>query len=222
MRLIRRPLLPVRLLLAGLLLLAACSRPPAIYSRNPVDEEGRPFSEQELTGLELVDHTRYELREGESLNIESGVLVIRSRIRSDGSRRQRIFDLDEVELLRVRDQEGREGWYEVGTPSDLAAFDVLPHLEMITLLDGESIPVDRDTRARWSANRLEILVGPKSVADSELRVVSLDEVETIRIESTSPLKATLLSPKFWIVAGVAIGVAWFIAGQENSDNIAVE
>ncbi|RKZ17372.1 hypothetical protein DRQ53_03755 [bacterium] len=222
MSLIRRRLRPLRLLLAGLFLFAACSRPPAIYSRHPVDEQGTPFSQQRLTGLELVDHTRYELREGESLQIESDFLIIRGRVRTDGSRRQRAIELDEVELLRVRHEDGREAWYPVATPNDLAELDVLPRLELIILNNGEEIVVDRDTKARWSASRLEILVGPEGVPDSALRVVSLDEIELIRVTTTSALRSTVLSPKFWIVAGVAVGLAWFAATRADSDNTAVE
>lgn len=219
---IRRPLRWLRLLVASLLLLASCSRPPSVYSRNPVDEEGVPFREQTLTGLELADHTRYELGEGETLTIEAGVLVIRGKVRADGSRRQRLFDLDEVELLRVQTAPDKNTWYPVGTPADLAQFDVLPKLERITLLDGETIEVDRETRAHWSANHLEILVGPKTLADKDLRVLSMDEVETVQLATTNPLRATLLAPQFWIVAGAAAGLAWFLAGRENSDNTAVE
>jgi hypothetical protein len=219
---IRRRLPTLRLLLAGLILLGACSPPPAIYSRNPVDDDGERLDRHTLIGLELRDHTRYELSEGESLNIEAGVLVIRSQVRTDGSRRQRAFDLDEVELLKVRSDDGRENWYPVATPVDLIEFDVLPRLERIVMGDGEIVELDKDTKARWSANQLEILVGPKQAETRELRSLPLDEIESIQVADTNPMKSTLLSPRFWIVAGVAVGVAWFIAGREDSDNTAVE
>ena len=219
---IRRRPHALRFLLAGLILLGACSPPPAIYSRNPVDDDGDRLDTHTLIGLELRDHTRYELSEGESLQIEAGVLVIRSRVRTDGSRRQRAFDLDEVELLKVRRDDGREVWYPVATPVDLIEFDVLPRLEKVTMGDGEVIELNKDIQARWSANRLEILVGPKGTEDKDLRSLPLDEIESIQIADTNPMKATLLSPRFWIVAGVAVGLAWFIAGRENSDNTAVE
>lgn len=222
MRQFRRQLRPIRLLLAGLVLLAACSPPPAIYSRNPVDEEGQRLDEHTLIGLELRDHTRYELAEGEALQIEAGVLVIRSRVRNDGSRRQRAFELDEVELLKVRHADGREDWYPVATPEDLVEFDVLPRLKKITMGDGELIELGRDTQARWSVSQLDILVGPKEAEDRDLRALPLDEIESIHVADTNPLKSTLLSPKFWIVAGVAVGLAWFLAGREDSDNTAVE
>ena len=219
---IRRRLHPLRLLLAGLILLGACSPPPAIYSRNPVDDEGERLDRHTLIGLELRDHTRYELSEGESLSIEAGVLVIRSQVRTDGSRRQRAFDLDEVELLKAHHDDGRETWYPVATPIDLVEFDVLPRLERISMDDGEIIELGRDMKARWSANQLEILVGPKEAESRDLRSLPLDEIESIQVADTNPMKSTLLSPRFWIVAGVAVGLAWFIAGREDSDNTAVE
>jgi hypothetical protein len=219
---IRRQSRLLRLLLAGFVLLAACSPPPAIYSRNPVDDAGQRLDQHTLIGLELRDHTRYELDEGETLQIEAGVLVLRSRVRTDGSRRQRVFDLGEVELLKVRREDGQENWYPVATPMDLLEFDVLPRLETITMNDGELIELDRDMKTRWSASHLEILVGPEGTEDRDLRSLPLDEIESIHIADANPLRATLLSPKFWIVAGVAVGLGWFIAGREDSDNTAVE
>jgi hypothetical protein len=110
----------------------------------------------------------------------------------------------------------------VATPVDLIEFDVLPRLERIVMGDGEIVELDKDTKARWSANQLEILVGPKQAETRELRSLPLDEIESIQVADTNPMKSTLLSPRFWIVAGVAVGVAWFIAGREDSDNTAVE
>lgn len=222
MRPVRRRLRPFALLLALASLLAACSPPPAVYSRDPVDDAGAPLRTQRLVGLELRDHTRYELAEGETLDIEGDQLVIRSRVRPDGSRRQRAFPLDEVELVKVRHEDGDEVWYPLATPVDLAEQDTLPHLDRIVMTDGEVIVIDRDTQTRWSASRLEILVGPKSADRTDLRPLPLDRIETIEIADTSPLKATLLSPKFWLVASAAIVLAWYLAGRENSDNIAVE
>ena len=218
----RRRFRPVRLALSTLLLLVACSPPPAIYSRNPVDADGTPFSDQALIRLELKDHTRYELGEGETLHIEGGVLVIRSQVRADGSRRQRAFDLDEVELLKVRHADGDEGWYPVATPAGLIEFASLPRLNRITLVDGEVIELDREMEADWSASQLEIVVGPDGTPASDRRVLPLEEIESVQLADTSPLKSTLLSPKFWIVVGAAAVLGWFLAGQENSDNTAVE
>jgi hypothetical protein len=222
MRTTRVILRPIAAAIAVLTLLTACSPPPSVYSRNPVDESGTPLRGQRLVGLELRDHTRYELAEGESLHIEGAALVIRSRVREDGSRRQRAFELDEVELLKVHHEDGREVWYPVATPTDLMEQDTLPHLRQIRMVDGEIIDVDRGTQTRWSANRLEILVGPKSADESDLRPLPLDQIETVEVADTNPLKATLLSPKFWVVAGAAVVLAWFLAGREDSDNIAVE
>jgi len=218
----RHRLRPIALVLAVLAGLAACSPPPAVYSRNPVDSSGTPFADQALIGLELRDHTRYELGEGETLHIEGGVLVIRSRVRDDGSRRQRAFDLDELELLKVRHADGKEEWYPVATPADLAEFAILPRLSRITLVDGEDIAVDREMKADWSASRLEILVGPKGASTNELRILPLEEIESVHVADTSPLRSTLLAPKFWIVVGAAAVLAWYLAGRENPDNIAVE
>ena len=219
---IQRFLRPLSALLAALLFLTACSRPPAIYSRNPVDEAGTPFEDLILTGLELRDRTRYELDDGETLSVESGVLVIRSRVREDGSRRQRVFDLDEVEMLKVRHADGGAAWYPVATPADLAEFTQLPRLSRITMIDGEEIELGRELRARWSPSRLEILVGPEDAEDAELRPLPLQEIQSVYVADTNPLKSTLLSPKFWIVVGAAAALAWYLAGRENSDNIAVE
>jgi hypothetical protein len=218
----RRRFRPIRFILATLILLVACSPPPAIYSRNPVDADGTPFADQALIGLELKDHTRYELDEGETLQIEGGVLVIRSKVRSDGSRRQRAFDLDKVELLKVRHADGDQGWYPVATPADLIEFGSLPRLSRITLVDGEVIEVTRETEVDWSASRLEILVGPDGSPIADRRILPLEEIESVHVADTSPLKSTLLSPKFWIVVGAAAALGWFLAGQENSDNTAVE
>lgn len=217
-----RRLRPIRLLLASLLLLVACSPPPAIYSRNPVDEQGTPFMDQVLVGLELKDHTRYELGEGEALYIEGGVLVIRSRIRPDGSRRQRAFDLDELELLKVRHEDGNEVWYPVATPADLLEFDALPRLSRIEMVGGEVIEVERGIEASWSASQLEILVGDEGSEMASRRPLPLDQIQSVYVADTSPLKSTLLSPKFWIVAGGAAVLAWYLAGRENSDNTAVD
>jgi hypothetical protein len=220
---LNRPLYrPVCALLAASLLLASCSPPPSIYSRDPVDEDGEPLSNFELRGLELRDHTRYELAEGEILFFESGTLIIRSRVRPDGSRRQRVFDLDELELLKVRRSDGSEAWYPVATPADLTEYDVLPRVDEIVLVDGERIPVGRDNKARWAPGKLAILVGPRGAEDAELRPLSLEEIQTIRLSDTNPVKSTLLSPKFWIVGAAAVGVAWWIAGRADTDNLAVE
>ena len=218
----RRRFRPFRLLLATLILLVACSPPPAIYSRNPVDGNGTPFADQALIGLELRDHTRYELEEGETLYIEGGVLVIRSKVRADGSRRQRAFDLDEIELLKVRHSDGEEGWYPVATPTDLIEFASLPRLSRITMVDGEVIEIDRETDTDWSASRLEIIVGPKGSTVSDRRILPLEQIESVYLADASPLKSTLLSPKFWIVIGAAVALVWFVAGQEDSDNTAVK
>lgn len=222
MRPVRHRLRPLAFAVALVAALAACSPPPAVYSRDPVDEAGLPLRDHLLVGLELRDHTRYELDEGETLGIEGDVLVIRSAVRADGSRRQRAFELSEVELVQVRYEDGRKVWYPVATPTDLVEQDTLPNLRRIVMLDGEVIEVDRDTRVRWSASRLEILVGPRTADERDLRPLALDQIQTVEVADTNPLKATLLSPKFWIVAGAAVGLAWFVAGREDSDNTAVE
>ena len=104
----------------------------------------------------------------------------------------------------------------------MVEFDVLPRLKKITMGDGEVIEPGRELKARWSANRLEILVGPKGAEERELRRLSLDEIESIQVADTNPMKSTLLSARFWIVVGAAVGLVWFVAGREDADNTAVK
>ena len=112
--------------------------------------------------------------------------------------------------------------YQALGETDLAEFSQLPRLSRITMIDGEDIELGRELRARWSPSRLEILVGPEDAEDSELRALPLEQIQSVYVADTNPLKSTLLSPKFWIVVGAAAALAWYLAGRENSDNTAVE
>lgn len=223
----RRPSLrsrPLRLAVAvGLpvsMLLGACAPHARVYSSDPVDAEGQALETDRVDLLLLEDGVRRGLLPGETLRLEGRAFVIEGPADADGNRPSESVSVTVVEALRARLADGTERWIDVHTPDDLQDYSSLPRIQAIDTADGERIVLgeEGDLVARWSTDRLSILVGPEG--DPDPRVISLDTVSRVELHEPDLFRSTLASPAFWIVGAAATGLAIWLAGVGDEDSLA--
>lgn len=217
-----RPHRPWRLVavLCALGFASACASSARVYSVVPVDREGAPVEIARIDLIRFDDGTRRALVPGESLGLAGQTLVIEGPVRADGTRRTESFAVDAVESLRRPLEDGTDDWIEVRTPADLGAFETLPRIQRIDTAAGRSIEFDTAAprTARWSADRLAIVVEGPDPDDSES--IGLDEIARIELFEPDALGSTLASPGFWIVGAAAAGLVIWLADAEDEDSLA--
>jgi hypothetical protein len=193
--------------------LLACSAPPRIYSRHPVDRDGKAIPVQRATKLVFEDGTSYTLTDKESASLR------KDTVRVSGSEfGTAVWSLGQVEGVVWKDADGKTHWADVRTPEDLRAFVSLPPIDRIRLDDGSLIQLEPEgLQARLDTTGLHVLVA-KDGDWENARKVELTRVESVELHEPNLLGATIRSPMFWL-AGVASGVAIYLVTRDGDPDV---
>lgn len=195
-------------------LLAACSRPPRIYSDLPVHPDGSAVEIGRVRAIVLEAEGRRVLAGSELLSFGEGFF----EIVADDNVLDR-FALSGIAALEVENAEGELESIDIRSPDDLLEFEDLPRIQRVTTLEGRTYLLgEGEGRAVWRSDRLALnILDPLGAQVAE---VGLEEIHELVLFEPDLLGATLASPAFWVVGAAAAGLVVWISGQQDEEGLA--